>query len=62
VKAGLLVGDIITAWNGQPVSRVRQMMRLLTPESVGTVVELDLIRGGAPAKLSLTIGERPVRC
>jgi S1-C subfamily serine protease len=62
MKAGLLVGDIITAWNGKPVNRVRQLMRLLTPESVGSVVELDLIRGGAPAKVSLTIGERPVRC
>jgi len=61
VKAGLLVGDIITAWNGKPVNRVRQVMHLLTPESVGTQVQLDLIRGGAPAKLSLTIGERPAR-
>jgi S1-C subfamily serine protease len=60
-KAGLLVGDIITAWNGNPVSRVREVMHLLTPESVGTAVELGLSRGGAPAKLSVTIGERPVR-
>jgi hypothetical protein len=37
------------------------VMHLLTPESVGTSVELDLVRGGAPAKLSLTIGERPAR-
>jgi S1-C subfamily serine protease len=60
-KAGLLVGDIITSWNGKAVSRVREVMHLLTPESVGTVVELGLSRGGAPAKLSLTIGERPAR-
>lgn len=60
VKAGLLVGDIITGWNGKPVTRVRQIMHLLTPDSVGTQVELDLLRGGAPAKLSLTIGERPL--
>jgi S1-C subfamily serine protease len=56
----LLVGDIITGWNGKPVTRVRQIMHLLTPDSVGTQVELDLLRGGAPAKLSLTIGERPL--
>ena len=61
VKAGLLVGDIITAWGGKPVTRVRQVMHLLTPELVGTAVELDLVRGGTPAKLSLTIGERPAR-
>ncbi|HEY3918314.1 MAG TPA: S1C family serine protease [Stellaceae bacterium] len=58
-KAGLLVGDIITAWNGKPVGRVREVMHLLPPDSVGSTVELGLIRGGAPAKLSLTIRERP---
>ncbi|HEY1503238.1 MAG TPA: S1C family serine protease [Stellaceae bacterium] len=60
VKAGLLVGDIITGWNGTPVTRVREVMHLLTPETVGTAVALDVIRGGAATKLSLTIGERPV--
>ena len=28
-RAGLLVGDIITAWNGTSVSRVREVMRKL---------------------------------
>jgi S1-C subfamily serine protease len=60
-KAGLLVGDIVTQWNGKPVTRVREVMHWLTPETVGSTVELGLIRGGAAAKLSLTIGERPVR-
>ena len=60
-KAGLLVGDIITAWNGKPIARMREVMHLLTPESVGSTVELSLVRGGAPAKLSLTIGERPAK-
>lgn len=58
-KAGLLVGDIVVAWNGKQVGHVREVMRLLTPESVGNVAELSLSRGGAPAKLSITIGERP---
>jgi S1-C subfamily serine protease len=58
-KAGLLVGDIITGWNGKPVSRVREVMHLLSPESVGSNVDLTVSRGGAPTKLTLTIGERP---
>lgn len=58
-KAGLLVGDIIARWNGKPVARVRDVVHLLTPESVGSAVELGLSRGGVPATLSLTIGERP---
>jgi S1-C subfamily serine protease len=59
-RAGILVGDIVTAWNGKPIERVREIMRLLGPESVGSTVDLALIRGGAPTALRVVIGERPV--
>ena len=60
-RAGLLVGDIIISWNGKPIDRVRDVMHLLGPESVGTSVDLGLIRGGVSATLQLIIGERPIR-
>ena len=59
-RAGILVGDIVTAWNGQPIERVREIMRLLGPESIGSTVDLGLVRGGAPTALRVIIGERPV--
>jgi S1-C subfamily serine protease len=59
-RAGLMVGDIVTAWNAQPVDRVREVMRLLSPESVGRTVDLGLMRGGAPVALKIVIGERAV--
>jgi S1-C subfamily serine protease len=59
-RAGILVGDIVTAWNGKPIERVREIMRLLGPESVGNTVDLALIRGGTPTALQVVIGERPV--
>jgi S1-C subfamily serine protease len=59
-RSGLLVGDVITAWNGQAISRVREVMRLLGPASVGSSVELALVRAGAPASLKVTIGGRPL--
>jgi S1-C subfamily serine protease len=59
-RAGLLVGDIIIAWNDTPVERARDVMRLLGPDSVGKSVELKLLRGGAPTSLSLVVGERPL--
>jgi S1-C subfamily serine protease len=59
-RAGLLVGDIITAWNANPVTQVREVMRLLGPDSVGSTVDLRLLRAGAPADLKITIGERPL--
>lgn len=59
-RAGLLVGDIISRWNGTPVARVREIMRLLGTDSAGTSIELTLLRAGQAANLSVTLGERPL--
>jgi S1-C subfamily serine protease len=59
-RAGLLVGDIVTAWNAKPVDRVREIMRFLSPDSVGQTIDLGLLRGGAPTALKVVIGERAV--
>jgi S1-C subfamily serine protease len=59
-RAGLLVGDIVTAWNAKPVDRVREVMRSLGPDSVGQAVDLGLLRGGASTALRVVIGERAV--
>jgi S1-C subfamily serine protease len=60
-RAGLFVGDIIISWNGNPIDRVRDVMHRLGPESVGTSVDLGLIRGGVSATLRLIIAERPIK-
>ncbi|MFL6305106.1 MAG: S1C family serine protease [Candidatus Sulfotelmatobacter sp.] len=60
-RAGLLVGDILNGWNGEPVNRVRDVMARLGHEEVGKSIELSLTRGGAAAALKVVIGERPVR-
>jgi S1-C subfamily serine protease len=59
-RAGLLIGDIVTTWNTMPIDRVRQVMRLLGPDSIGEAVDLELLRGGSPTALKVIIGERPV--
>jgi len=60
-KAELIVGDLITRWNGKPVARMREAMLLLGPDSVGSSVTLAIRRGGTPREASVTIGERPQR-
>ena len=60
-RAGTLVGDIVSAWDGKPINRVREVVRLLGSESVGRTVDLSLIRGGTPVALKVVIGERPVK-
>lgn len=59
-RAGLLVGDIVTAWNAAPITRVREVIHRLGPDSVGQSVDLALTRGGAAAALKVVIGERPL--
>jgi len=58
--AGLLVGDIVMTWNAKPIDRVRDVMHLLGPDSVGTTVDFQLIRGGAPMALKIVLGNRPL--
>jgi S1-C subfamily serine protease len=59
--AGLLVGDIVTAWGGAATTRVREIWRLLGTDSVGTTVDLQVLRAGAPTTVKITLGERPLR-
>jgi len=59
-RGGLLVGDIVTAWNDRPIERVREVMRHLGGDSVGQAVDLALVRGGAAASVRVVFGERAV--
>lgn len=59
-KAGVHQGDIIVAWNDEPVRHIRSVLRALGPESVGQTVTLGVRRGGETKNVALTIGERPV--
>ncbi|SDB72500.1 serine protease, S1-C subfamily, contains C-terminal PDZ domain [Belnapia rosea] len=57
-QAGLLLGDVLAAWDGAPLGSVREMLARLDPESIGSEVALDLIRGGEHRRVTLRIGER----
>jgi S1-C subfamily serine protease len=57
--AGVRQGDVIVAWNGEPVRRLQSLLRALGPDSVGQTVTLGLRRAGEPAEVALTIAERP---
>jgi S1-C subfamily serine protease len=56
---GVLLGDVIVGWNGDPLRDYSQLQRLLGPESVGSAVTLAVVRGGALIDLRVTVGERP---
>lgn len=58
--AGLHVGDIIVAWNGEAVRGPRELIRKLGPDSAGTTVTLGVSSGGTQRDVSITIGEKPL--
>jgi S1-C subfamily serine protease len=58
-KGGVLVGDVIVAFNGEPVPGMRSLIGRLTPESVGGVAELKLLRAGQIATARVAVAPRP---
>jgi S1-C subfamily serine protease len=58
-KAGVLLGDILLSFDGEPVPGLRSLFARLSPESVDKAVELKLLRGGQIATAKVTIGASP---
>lgn len=57
-KAGLMLGDAIVAFGGEPVADPHALLAQLEPERIGAAVEVRLVRAGAPMELTLTVGSR----
>jgi S1-C subfamily serine protease len=60
-KAGLLIGDIVTALGGESAGATEDIQVVLERHPAGSAVEVEILRGGEPRKLSLTAGQRPGR-
>lgn len=60
-KAGVLLGDVLVTLEGKAVSDTDDVQSILGPEYVGKAVNAQLVRGGAGAAATITVGERPSR-
>jgi S1-C subfamily serine protease len=60
-RGGLLLGDIVVALDGQPVDDGEALQAHLGGDRVGRVVAVEILRGGAPVALEVTVGQRPGR-
>jgi S1-C subfamily serine protease len=60
-SAGILVGDIIVAFDKQAVRDGEELMTRLRGDRVGKAVPVTVLRGGSPVDVSVTVGERPSR-
>ncbi len=57
--AGILVGDILIAWNGEPIRSGRDVFSRLGPDTVGATITFDVMRAGRQIKVEVAVGERP---
>jgi S1-C subfamily serine protease len=57
-KGGLLVGDILVAISGQPVGDPDDLFSALNSETVGKSIAVEVLRGGRPETVGVTVGER----
>jgi S1-C subfamily serine protease len=56
--AGLMLGDVILAVDGDDVSQVEQLQERLTGDRVGRTIPIRLVRGGESREIGVTVGER----
>src|SRR6266496_1617 len=57
-KGGLLVGDILVAISGQPVGDPDDLFAALDTDTVGKAIAVEVVRGGRPETVNVTVGER----
>jgi S1-C subfamily serine protease len=60
-RAGTLIGDILVALAGKPVSDTDDIQSVLDGLSAGKPVAARIVRGGQVIELTITAGERPRR-
>ena len=59
-QGGVLVGDLLLKFDGDPVSSPEHLLGRLFGDRVGRQAALTVLRGGSTTTLTVTVGERPV--
>lgn len=57
-SAGVLLGDVLIGFNDQTVGSTEDLLGALGSDTVGQSVTLQLLRGGEPVSVAVTVGER----
>jgi len=60
-KAGLRIGDIITAVDGTQIAGSMELSRAMKGKQAGDSVRLDIIRNKKPQSINVSVEERDVR-
>jgi S1-C subfamily serine protease len=57
-KAGVVIGDILVALNGQPVMGLEDVQAHLHGENIGKSLRAQFLRGGVPREVDIVVAER----
>jgi S1-C subfamily serine protease len=60
-QAGVVIGDVVVALDGTPVSGTDDVQEFLSGERVGKPLKASILRGGELIEKTITVGERPRR-
>jgi serine protease Do len=57
-EAGMAVGDVIVAWNGQKVADPEELKLRVAQTSAESEAKVDILRDGKPETLTVLVGQR----
>jgi serine protease DegQ len=60
-KAGIMLGDVLVAIDGNPLRDIRGVQVFLAGAQIGKSVKASLVRAGSLQEVAITLGERPSR-
>jgi S1-C subfamily serine protease len=60
-QAGVVIGDVLVALEGTPVTGTDDVQEFLSGDHVGKPLKASLLRGGELMEKTITVGERPRR-
>lgn len=58
-KGGVLIGDVLVSFDGDPISGPEDILSMLGPDKVGKNIALRAVRAGGLVDLAVVVGERP---
>jgi S1-C subfamily serine protease len=57
--AGLMIGDVVVALDGSPVTAIEDIQAVLGADRIGSTLPATVVRGGRIENVSITVGEWP---
>jgi S1-C subfamily serine protease len=58
-QAGVQLGDLLLTIGAEPIEHIRELAARIAALPVGQSIPLEVLRGGRPLSLEVTVAERP---